>query len=67
MRSPDTPDCAIRGCTRAQRTGLLCAEHYKLVPLDLKMEASMRGLEAQLRAVGRVHQLQLAAVRKQLA
>ena len=66
-RSPDTPDCSIKGCSRAVRKGFLCAEHYGMVPSNIKRDAMWRSIEAQVKQATKCHRDQLAYVRKVLA
>lgn len=41
MRDPRTPDCKIRGCTRAAGSSGLCAKHVRYVPLADAMALSV--------------------------
>jgi hypothetical protein len=40
-RDPRTPDCAIKGCTRAADRSGLCGKHHKYVPHSMAMELSV--------------------------
>jgi hypothetical protein len=68
MRNPYTPDCSIKGCTRAAGKGYLCRMHYAMIPPELSgyLVASQVMLAAY-RAADKLHKDQLAAVRKVLA
>ncbi len=39
-RLPQTRDCALKGCTRAEHRGGVCREHWALIPFDVKMRAA---------------------------
>jgi hypothetical protein len=61
-RYPSTRDCDIDGCTRARQTGVLCAKHYALVPLKMRLDCAVACWDAQLKAAAEHHQLQLQYV-----
>ena len=56
MRLPSTPDCSIKGCTRAARRSGLCAKHDALVPCDLRMSGYLAGLKGQMAAVSKARE-----------
>ena len=66
-RDPHTPDCSIKGCTRAAYKGFLCRMHYGMVPRELSgYLVAAEAMTAAHMATRRLHRRQLAAVRKVL-
>lgn len=66
-RSPSTPDCSIKGCTRAAHKGFLCREHYRLVPYSMTKECASEVMDTAYAIGKKHHRKQLAFVRRQLA
>ena len=66
MRNPATPDCAIRGCTRAAHKGRLCTKHYALVPDIMVTECMVACISAAATTAAKYHRKQLAYVRRAL-
>ena len=66
-RRPDTPDCSVKGCTRAAHKGLLCAKHYRYVPAGLKMETMLACASAAAMTARKYHRKQLAHVNRYLS
>lgn len=65
-RDPRTKDCAIKGCTRAERTGQLCGQHYGMVPWQLRQACAVEVMSTSHSIAKKHHRRQLAFVRKQL-
>ena len=66
-RDPHTPDCSIKGCTRAVYRGYLCRMHYGMLPRTAGYAAAMATMQAAWSAARKHHRKQLAEVRKILA
>lgn len=54
-RDPRTPDCAVKGCTRAAYRLGLCRAHARLVPRELGVRCAVACLEAQMTVKRRFH------------
>lgn len=66
MRAPDTPDCEIKGCTRAVYKGFLCRKHYAYVPYSSAYAAMLEVMTATRQAARKHHKRQLAFVRRKI-
>jgi hypothetical protein len=66
-RLPSTPDCAIKGCTRARHKAQMCKEHYSMVPMSMAIGASTKAMLASMKAAKAEHRKMLAYVRRALA
>jgi hypothetical protein len=66
-RDPRTPDCPIKGCTRAARRLGMCDEHSRLAPITMSLEIMMECFEAQMRVKRKHHRRAIAHVRRELA
>ena len=48
-RDPRTPDCSVRGCTRAAYRLGLCREHARYLPVAFGVECAVECMKAQRR------------------
>ena len=62
-RDPYTPDCSIKGCTRATVRGKLCRKHQAMVPQVMVIAGVTEGMAAQHRIARKHHEKHYRYVR----
>ena len=66
-RLPSTPDCSIKGCSRAAHKGFLCRKHYEMLPPSERGYAvAADAMMAAWKASDWWHKRQLRVVRELL-
>ena len=66
-RHPSTPDCKIKGCTRADSGSGLCTMHHKMVPLAMGQACAGEIMISSHRIALKHHRLMVKHVQQLLS